>query len=614
MGFFDSLSLAFHDAINTVACDITASHIDTTARIVPQSIDSTREAEERKTTKSTIGSEDKSFLNDCFTKKQNNPAKEEAKSDDKPVSEEKVEAKEEEKKSDSEEKTEPAKEEAKSEDKPTSEEKVNEEQPVAADGMTGYPFINGGGEPTSVDLCKKINSEYNIAIRNAIKNVSESPRIKPSMDRLNTVSASMEGIENKNIEEINRIINLILDLQKNLDLIAANISFVYKDERNKLYDKLVAMASAYSQNGGIVTEFANNAIAIALGHYDKAMYADLYNIELYRTRLTENLATCDFAKHRMPGIGNHNIDFPKPKKDKMMFEGIIPIESPDSVDYVVTGIDKIPKKTLPDYSDMIAEEEAQESRPILNDNSAIMNESNKDYIQAIDKIANESGVIVTMAPHKKMDGSDSGLISCYVYDITESGIPMLNLHKSFTIDPGLMIDRRVKVFPVVDPDLNVGGFENFNAYGMKRPGNDKGMVFNEKLFRDAFKYEFPVINERDFKEYFRLYTPEFLELNRNVAMITFSNFKDKNIFRNRLLKCNPKFEQAKIDHGDPTLRFRLKDYDQETNTIVLTSEDCPKFYQTPYVPRPVEYIVTITPNKKGNDQITFNRILKSDTQ
>ena len=95
-------------------------------------------------------------------------------------------------------------------------------------------------------------------------------------------------------------------------------------------------------------------------------------------------------------------------------------------------------------------------------------------------------------------------------------------------------------------------------------------------------------------------------------MITFSNFKDKNIIRNRLQRCNDNLNRGKMDHGDPTLRFRFKEFDQVTNAIIMTSVGCPQVYQTPYVPRPVEYIVIISPNKKGNDQVVFNRIIKSN--
>ena len=492
MGLFDSLVMAFNDAVNTVACEFAASNVDTTVRIVPRSSDSVRATGTEKNNSSK--SSDKY---NPFPPRTNNSSfdKSEAKAEPKPEPE-----------------PQPMKYNGDDVIETTAVDRTNEppapvpmlmeknpepEQPVAADTSDAYPYTDT--QPMGVvDFCKKINKEFEMAIESAIRTVSEDPSIKPSLDRLNAVSTSMNGIENKTIEEINRIDAVIADLQNNLQNISNAISYVYTRERGVLQQKLISMASAYSTFGDAVKTFADQSIPLAIARYDKAANKDIYNISLYHASLYEAKLLCDMAKRKYPGFGNHNVDIPKPKKQKIMLEGIIPIEDPNSADpdysmlTVNTG-----KPTLPDYSNIVDAAPITEGGKLKNNNEHVMNDQNREYIKLIDSIADECSVIVTMRAHKKTDGTDSGLISCYTYEYTENG-PVLNVNKSFTIDHGNMIDRRAKVFPCVDPSPEYGGFEAFNAYGIKIPNGKEGMVWNEKLFRDIFNMGCPVIDQRNF--------------------------------------------------------------------------------------------------------------------
>lgn len=203
-----------------------------------------------------------------------------------------------------------------------------------------------------------------------------------------------------------------------------------------------------------------------------------------------------------------------------------------------------------------------------------------------------------MAPIIMHNGNESGLIACAVYT---DGV--FNKYKSFTIDTGMVIDKRVKMFPAIIDC----GFENLNAYPVLIESKDHKKKFNEPLFRQMFKGGIYVIDT--FKP---MYTDEYIELNKNVALITMPTDKIdrelKNLIRNTLLKAlnNGVFAEAK--NIDPNSRFVFKYLDEYKN-FTLTNKGVGAFYGAP-CSSTIEVEINFNTTPEGKYRVIINTISK----
>ena len=275
-----------------------------------------------------------------------------------------------------------------------------------------------------------------------------------------------------------------------------------------------------------------------------------------------------------PGTGRHKVDNPEPVK---------PTVKKAEVDNVNVDLDNIsvdtnppaPPKQWPEVvNSPLPQAEAAQQIPSVPafDNSAVTSRANCRYLADIEKLALECGVQLQMLARTGTNGEDSGLISCIVYT-PES--PKPNPYKGFTIDTGNIIDRRAKVFP----GIVQYGFEDMPAYPVLIPKDENGEgkgknVLNEKLFKDIFTGGVQMLQGVR-----SMYTPDFMELNKNVAIITMpTNNMNKDIrlaVRNRLMAAMEAgvFEAAK--KIDPYARFRFKHYDKKTQSFTLTTAGTP---------------------------------------
>lgn len=308
------------------------------------------------------------------------------------------------------------------------------------------------------------------------------------------------------------------------------------------------------------------------------------------------------AKKR--GNGRHKVDYPTPPKPKVEKsdedKSIAPNCKPLPIDVEVN------ERKLPDtiqYPVPNAEPITQEEQTPVFDNSAL--KEHYLYLEEIEKEALKHNIQVQMIPMLGPDGNPNGLINVLSY-IPGSQINP-SPYKSFTIDTGCIIDKRVKMFPTVIPS----GYENFQAYPVfvsnkdrKENKNEKTKnVFNNKLFSDFFVGGIENLGERD-----GMYSPTYLELNRSVALITTptKNMKSesrKNV-KTRLIEALKAgvFEKAK--ESAPTSRWRFKSYDDKTGTFTLTNEGVPRFFGEPCT---ATQIVEIN---FGVGQTTVNPIVK----
>ena len=279
------------------------------------------------------------------------------------------------------------------------------------------------------------------------------------------------------------------------------------------------------------------------------------------------------------GFGNHKIDnppIPKPPVVKAKEDNV-----DLDIDCLKINVEEKPPKKIPD----IISETAEQPEPIVEkkepvfDNSFLKNKYR--FISDIEKIALKNDVQVKFLERVDSEGRPNGLISCIAYT---AGKAEPNVFKSFTIDTGHIIDRRAKVFPIIVDN----GFEDYQAYPVLIPkkDEDKGKsksknVINEKLFDDIFKGGVAMLNPKG------MYTPEYLELNKVVALITMPtnnmNAETRKKVRDRLLDALRSGVFTSALQIEPFSRFMFKSYDKKTECFTLTNVGVPFRFAGPYI-------------------------------
>lgn len=282
------------------------------------------------------------------------------------------------------------------------------------------------------------------------------------------------------------------------------------------------------------------------------------------------------------GFGRHKVDNPQPatpKPVKAKEEKVeIDLDNMEKID-----IEPIPKKEMPEViTNEIPKAERVEKEPEkpMFDNTALFEKYR--YLADIESIALENGVQLRMFERPGINGNPSGLLTIVAY----TGDPAVeNRFKSFTIDTGMIIDKRAKVFPGVVPS----GYENMQAYAVlvshheENPDGGKPKIKNEinrKLFEDIFKGGVEMLDPKK-----GLYTPNFLELNKRIALITMPtrnmNSNTRKAIRDRLMDAMKKGVFDKALSYDPNSRFVFKSYDKKSGLFVLSNEHVPKMFGEP---------------------------------
>ena len=293
----------------------------------------------------------------------------------------------------------------------------------------------------------------------------------------------------------------------------------------------------------------------------------------------------EMMRQQAPGQGRHKVDNPTPPKPPVQKAEADAVNVDLNAVHVPTNPPK-PPKTWPDaVSNPLPQAEYVPPQPTpAFDNRELTNKYK--YLADIEKIALACGVQVQMIPRATADGKNfNGLISMIVY----TGGPKPNPLKGFTIDTGVIIDHRAKVFPSILAE----GYEDLQAYPVLIPqeNNGKGKqknVINEKLFRDIFIGGINMLDPKD-----GMYTPDYLELNKFVAIITMPtnnmNGETRREMRNRLKAAMAAGVFASALDYDPNSRFRVTGYNKKTKEFVLTNEGVPFRFGGPVLStRPVK--------------------------
>ena len=283
-----------------------------------------------------------------------------------------------------------------------------------------------------------------------------------------------------------------------------------------------------------------------------------------------------FAPPPPPGTGRHKVDTPKPPKVEVKKAE----EDNVNVDLNNISIETNPPKPPKAWPESVSSPlpqagpvETEVNAPAF-DNSAVTSRQNCRYLKDIENLALECGVQIQMMSRMGPNGEDSGLISCIVYT-PESYKP--NPYKGFTIDTGMIIDRRAKVFP----GIVAYGFEDMKAYPVLIPKEDeKGgkskNTLNEKLFRDIFTGGVKMLESHR-----SMYNDDYMILNKYVALITMPtqhmNKETRKAIQDRLMKAMKAGVFKSALEADPGSRFRFKpeSYDKKTLSFILTNENTP---------------------------------------
>ena len=278
-----------------------------------------------------------------------------------------------------------------------------------------------------------------------------------------------------------------------------------------------------------------------------------------------------------PGAGRHKVDNPPAPK--------VPVQKAEADNVQMDGLNMVhaadvvppppPKQWPVAVSTPLANPVPEQAQPIEAkfDNKDIARKYK--YIGEIEKIALDSGHQVQFIMRAGPDGNPDGLITVVTY---LNGNPHPIPQMGFTIDTGMIIDKRPKMFPVVVPY----GFENYPCYQINIPDPNKKdkFMFNSSVFEDLFKGGVQMLEKHR-----TMYTDNFRILNTHVAMITMPtqhmNRDTRKAVQNRLMKAMEAgvFDQAKKD--DPASRFIFTSYDKKTGSFVLSNVGVPVAYDGP---------------------------------
>lgn len=245
--------------------------------------------------------------------------------------------------------------------------------------------------------------------------------------------------------------------------------------------------------------------------------------------------------------------------------------------------------------DVDPEEVYQPLTPAFDNSVAIKSAkgSNSKHIAKVEEIALKCGYQIQMVK------TTHGMINCYVYKPDN----LNTWSKTFTIDPGMIGDERMKVYPFTCAH----GYEQFNPYFFLIP-NDKSSVkgkgdkniVNEPLISAIIiggADNIPA-NQR------RMFGNTKFELNKFMAVITIPTKYGKEVRETITRHCVEAMNAgvfAEAKKCDPTARFRFDKFTDKDNFTLTTDRMSPEFGSAAICQRLIEIEF-----KGGNPTINQN--------
>lgn len=273
------------------------------------------------------------------------------------------------------------------------------------------------------------------------------------------------------------------------------------------------------------------------------------------------------------GHGNHRVDYPekpKPPKGPKSKPDVIDMEGmPDVIEGAeVTHFPKFNATTV----GVVEDKPSMETEPVSIVNK--FKDNNEQYFKEfpflaeVEKIALDNGYQIgfTVRPTK--------LIDCYIYSVSNVNQPIQG--KGFTIDPGMIIDRRKKVF---------AGIRNFyegeNAYPLFNTGKSENGKKGSNTLNVELITNLIVGGNMAVQGVRGMYTDDFRNLNKYVALITMPTNKngpeDRKYMQKRLVDLYKANIYEDVLMGS-TARFRVAEYIKSSGTILLDTAGVPTNY------------------------------------
>lgn len=253
-----------------------------------------------------------------------------------------------------------------------------------------------------------------------------------------------------------------------------------------------------------------------------------------------------------------NVNVAKPFVDPSKTNKPVKDQYPDIIQTEVPHIADKPSEQLYDNSGFIA------TFPYLGD---IQNIALKHHIQL--KMEHLCYTINPMI--------QTGMILCYAFN---DGSNTFNEYKSFTVDTGMIIDRRPKLFK----GIVTSGFEDMQAYPIQinDKANKNKTNFNAELFEKIFVGGIAMLDDRG------MYSPQYRALNKLVDLSTMPtklmNGERRKAVQDRLMRAMNAgvFKKAIQDYA-PGSRFEFKEssYNKDQGTFVLTNYGVPPAFNSP---------------------------------
>lgn len=280
-----------------------------------------------------------------------------------------------------------------------------------------------------------------------------------------------------------------------------------------------------------------------------------------------------YASPDQPGIGwlkqDNNPADPKPVPKAQKAKAEEPIIKTDIniVDSSINNVDMKKEKIKPDFSYFIKEDEKSKNNNdcnIIYDNSAIINTPGMEYLKTIEAAAKRSNFNVIFRRQMFEDSSvPTGIIEVLTYNSNNE----LMIDRSFSIDTGVIIDRRLKLIPALYGETP---YEVFPIYELKSkaPNGMKGKIVDEQLLNTIFQKGIPGISKRT------MYDQDTLTLNSYVDLIGLSvngiKAEDKNAITGRIKNAIAAGVFNEIAAANPGIAFRMKFKSINVNDLSFT--------------------------------------------
>ena len=327
-----------------------------------------------------------------------------------------------------------------------------------------------------------------------------------------------------------------------------------------------------------------NAVGMFMNDNERKAYAEdiAYNLQRIQP------GTSHYAEKLYPqrGMGNHKVDMPKPQKPPLIKAEVDKVEMDGLNDIKVETNPPKPEPKTPEIISNKLEQPTEnvlENQPPIYDNSELT--SKYRYLEDIEKIASKMDIALRMCNCIDHAGSPNGLIEVYVF--TNQSEP--NPYKCFTVDTGIIIDRRAKIFPgLLQRGYGYEDFEEVYPVLISKPDEEKGKsksknIINEQLFIDIFTGGFELVKGK----HRSMYTQEYLQLNRYVDLSTMPthsmNSNSRKAVRDRLLAALQAGVFTEALKQSPNSRFIFSLYDKKLGTFSLTNKNVPYRYCGPYM-------------------------------